>query len=684
MATQVASCSWRPKQSNNCAGQPRLALPSGCRHARWTGRRAQRQTLVVAAVTTAESGAETDIWGALNDALKSPVKQAKPATPAPATKLPTSPAAPPPVQPIQSATESVSKPIEEAIRNTSTLENAPAPSGVSGPDGSVQKLGGSLLEGPGTSTASGSAAAEMGTTLSTPAPGPVQGSSLDSYFSSKADPGPGEGLSLPTDAANGLRSALGGATDAVTSAQDSASAAAKSLAEGASAQSKAALDAASAAADGFGASMSEAASTLQDAASGAASSLQEAASSALSSVNQATSGAVDSALSVYKDLAEGVGEVTSSVQDSLAASTSAAASAAEAATSSLPEPVRSALSTVGEPLGNALAQVAANPPLLAATLGAAVGVPTIAWWRGRFGGYAGLLQPSAALEVLQSEDAILVDMRSEDERVRDGVVGLPGALGKGAAVPLPYIGGDLARSVRDSNQLSYNIAAAVLSGLSQVSYRTKLLVLDGRGSRNAIQLARTLRSVGLSRAYVVEGGYRQWLAEGLPAKQGVSDYSASPADVIGERVALLADTTTSSLGKPGIVVATGAAAAVSYLALFKTLLLLRFLGVFGLLATASNRILSYNSPNDFLEDLQGISGSLTSLGRKAQKVVTAPAAAVGSLRGKLTQGSLNKPLPSSTEQMQIERTTEEQEQKQASERNVAASDSEKSVVENSA
>lgn len=60
----------------------------------------------------------------------------------------------------------------------------------------------------------------------------MQGSNLDSYFSSKADAGPGEGLSLPIDAANGLKSALGGATDAVTSAQDSASAAAKSLAEG--------------------------------------------------------------------------------------------------------------------------------------------------------------------------------------------------------------------------------------------------------------------------------------------------------------------------------------------------------------------------------------------------------------------------------------------------------------------
>lgn len=51
------------------------------------------------------------------------------------------------------------------------------------------------------------------------------------------------------------------------------------------------------------------------------------------------------------------------------------------------------------------------------------------------------------------------------------MVGLPGALGKGAAVPLPYIGGDLARSVRDSNQLSYNIAATVVSGLSQVLHQ---------------------------------------------------------------------------------------------------------------------------------------------------------------------------------------------------------------------
>ena len=63
--------------------------------------------------------------------------------------------------------------------------------------------------------------------------------------------------------------------------------------------------------------------------------------------------------------------------------------------------------------------------------------------------------------------------------MRDGVVGLPGALGKGAAVPLPYIGGDLARNVRDSNQLSYSIAASVVSGLSQVLLHASALANAG-------------------------------------------------------------------------------------------------------------------------------------------------------------------------------------------------------------
>jgi hypothetical protein len=59
--------------------------------------------------------------------------------------------------------------------------------------------------------------------------------------------------------------------------------------------------------------------------------------------------------------------------------------------------------------------------------------------------------------------------RSEEERLRDGVPSLQyGAIGKGAAVPLPFIGGALARNVRNANELAFQIAAAVVSGLGQV------------------------------------------------------------------------------------------------------------------------------------------------------------------------------------------------------------------------
>ena len=56
-------------------------------------------------------------------------------------------------------------------------------------------------------------------------------------------------------------------------------------------------------------------------------------------------------------------------------------------------------------------QVASSPPLLAGAAALAVGLPTAGWIRDRLGGYSGPLQPARALEVLQSENAILLDMR---------------------------------------------------------------------------------------------------------------------------------------------------------------------------------------------------------------------------------------------------------------------------------
>ena len=61
--------------------------------------------------------------------------------------------------------------------------------------------------------------------------------------------------------------------------------------------------------------------------------------------------------------------------------------------------------------------------------------------------------------------------RSDEERERDGTAALTaGAIGRGAAVPLPYISGPLSRNVRNADELAYQIAATVASGLVQVPF----------------------------------------------------------------------------------------------------------------------------------------------------------------------------------------------------------------------
>lgn len=75
-------------------------------------------------------------------------------------------------------------------------------------------------------------------------------------------------------------------------------------------------------------------------------------------------------------------------------------------------------------------------------------------------------------------------------------------------------------------------------------------------------------------------------------------------------------------GKPTTIVAASAALGISYLAIFKTLLLLRFVGTVGLLATAANRLLSYNSPNVCPTFFPGL-GNVLALRRSVSQYVCA-------------------------------------------------------------
>ena len=72
----------------------------------------------------------------------------------------------------------------------------------------------------------------------------------------------------------------------------------------------------------------------------------------------------------------------------------------------------------------------------AAVAGLGLGLPALAAWKAAYGGYSGTLSAEEALELLQSQDALLLDVRTEAARVAGGTPELRrGALGKGAAVP---------------------------------------------------------------------------------------------------------------------------------------------------------------------------------------------------------------------------------------------------------
>jgi hypothetical protein len=56
-----------------------------------------------------------------------------------------------------------------------------------------------------------------------------------------------------------------------------------------------------------------------------------------------------------------------------------------------------------------------DPAVGGAAAGVGLGLPALLAWRAAYGGYAGVLDPLQALELLQTQEALLVDVR----RLRD-------------------------------------------------------------------------------------------------------------------------------------------------------------------------------------------------------------------------------------------------------------------------
>ncbi|KAL6952219.1 hypothetical protein U1Q18_047628, partial [Sarracenia purpurea var. burkii] len=142
------------------------------------------------------------------------------------------------------------------------------------------------------------------------------------------------------------------------------------------------------------------------------------------------------------------------------------------------------------------------------------------YWLVTYSGYAGDLSPKSTLELLTGkENAVLIDVRPEDRRERDGVPDLRRAARfRCVNVSLPEVDGSVRKLLKSGKDLDDTLIAAVIRNLKIIQDRSKVVVMDADGARSK-SIARSLKKLGVKQPYLVQGGFRSWVKEGLPVKE---------------------------------------------------------------------------------------------------------------------------------------------------------------------
>ncbi|XP_047082458.1 calcium sensing receptor, chloroplastic [Lolium rigidum] len=182
--------------------------------------------------------------------------------------------------------------------------------------------------------------------------------------------------------------------------------------------------------------------------------------------------------------------------------------------------------TIGS-LGSADYVVAAGAAFLAYLL-----LPP-AWSLLSFGlrGYKGDLSPAQALDMVTSQDYILIDVRSEKDKGKDGVPQLPSnAKNKLISLPLEELPNKIKGMVRNAKRAEAEIAALKISYLKRIGKGSNIVVMDSYCDSSKI-VAKTLNSVGFKNCWVMAGGFsgrKGWAQSRL----GTDSYNLSVVEVV--------------------------------------------------------------------------------------------------------------------------------------------------------
>jgi len=366
-----------------------------------------------------------------------------------------------------------------------------------------------------------------------------------------------------------------------------------------------------------------------------------------------------------------VGGATSAVSGAVGGATSAVSGAVGGATSALNSTLTSTVQSLESALPpefqDVVARAQTDSDTAVALIGLTAAVPIgLVVLGAATRGYAGDKNPFVVEEQLKKDRrAFLIDTRSEDARRNDGVPDLRGkARGKGAAVEVATLPADERRVLSNPRLVELELAATKVKALTKGGARVYVLGPDAK------DLAKAITRLGGRRAFVVSGGFDAWRSSGL--KVGVK-YAKSALEGLGEDTSEAASSFTQKVAgsvktsittkKPtdAIVPLLGLVAAAAAAYNYKTAL--EYAGVIGIELTILAKLLSYESPWAFFEDVKetaaGVVGAVGSFEPPSVPEVSVPKVKVPSV-AEMAPPPRPAPAPAK-EEAKVEEVVEEEE-----------------------
>ncbi|XP_015958868.1 uncharacterized protein LOC107482796 [Arachis duranensis] len=221
------------------------------------------------------------------------------------------------------------------------------------------------------------------------------------------------------------------------------------------------------------------------------------------------------------------------------------------------------------------------------------------YWLWTYGGYSGDLSPKLAMELLAGDkDATLIDVRNEDLLEKDGIPDIRrSARFRYANVTPLEVNDTLRKLLKSGRDIDDSLIAAIIQNLKIVKDSSKVIVMDADGTRSK-GIARSLRKLGVKNSYMVQGGFRSWMKEGLRIKELKPETALTILNEEAE--AILEDVSPSPLQLFGY----GLALIAGFYGILEWEKTLQLIGAVGLGLTVYLRISSYESSEDLKQDVR--------------------------------------------------------------------------------